>query len=209
MLALNGVGGVIVAQAPRANGACLPGDLSPQCIGVYKVPISDGFMKSMVSTKEALKQFAPDLNFVPPIPAPKSSLDAWEILQAQRRAADDISSVVAAGRLEEAGIKVLNLLPRLTDAGRVLVDAAESAMDTNNRDDSTVIRDLRRQQLLNSFEMTEFAWRDVDLLLGQGLRGDLGVSAAAQLLILSELREANAALDDFLFVIDRLKSQPP
>jgi len=38
----------------------------------------------------------------------------------------------------------------------------------------------------------------VDITIGQGLRGTMGVSAVAQLTILSELREATAALDDFL-----------
>jgi hypothetical protein len=37
-----------------SNAACLPGDLSPNCIGVYKVPIDDN-IRSMVGTKEALK----------------------------------------------------------------------------------------------------------------------------------------------------------
>lgn len=187
---LNGVAG-------RANSACLPGDLSPECIGVYKVPIDDN-IKSMVSTKEALKKFAPDLNFVPPIQSPKSAKDALETLLAQRRAADDIQSVVAAGRLEEAGIKVLNLIPRLTVSGRLLVnnapvDAAASA----------TIQELRQQQLTNLFQTAEVAWKEVDVLIGQGLRGDLGVSAVAQLHILAEMREATAAFDDFLLAVEK------
>jgi hypothetical protein len=191
------IGGGVMGSG-RANAACLPGDLSPDCIGVYKVPINDN-IRNMVSTKESLKKYAPDLNFVPPIQSPKSSEDALEALLAQRKAADDILGVVASGRLEEAGIKVLNLIPRLTVSGRLLVQTAP--VDPT---ESPVIQELRQQQLVNLFEKAEVAWKNVDILIGQGLRGDLGVSAVAQLQILSELREATAAFDDFATAVQKL-----
>lgn len=191
------MGGCVMEATRATNAACLPGDLSPDCIGVYKVPINDN-IKDMISTKEALKTFAPDLNFVPMIQPPKSSKAAFEALVAQRKAADDISGVVSAGRLEEAGIKVLNLIPRLTVSGRLLVENA-----VVDPDESAVIQDLRRQQLANLFETADVAWKNVDILIGQGLRGNLGVSAVAQLQILSEVREATAAFDDFLLAVEK------
>ena len=190
-------GGCLIGAARRSNAACLPGDLSPECIGVYKVPIDD-HIKDMVSTKEALKKYAPDLNFVPPVQTPKSSKAALETLLAQREAADGISSFVAAGRLEEAGIKVLYLIPRLTVSGRLLIESA--IVDPSA---SATVQELRRQQLINLFEIAEVAWKNVDIMIGQGLRGDLGVSAVAQIHILSELREATASFDDFLLAIEK------
>jgi hypothetical protein len=188
-----------------SNAACLPGDLNPDCIGVYKVPLDD-CLRDMVSTKESLKVFAPDLNFVPPMSAPQSSKAALDMIRAQRLAVDDIATVVSAGRLEEAGIKVLNLLPRLTLSGRVLVEAAYG-VDVNNAVSamegagSESIQDLRRQQAKSLLAAAEVAWNDVDIMIGQGLRGSLGVSAVAQLLVLAEIRQATAALDDFMAVV--------
>jgi len=179
-----------------AQAACLPGDLSPSCIGVYKVPIDDN-IKGMVGSKEALAKFAPDLNYVPPISAPKSVKAARETLEAQRTAVDDITNVVASGRLEEAGIKVLNLIPKLTVCGRVLMDDAMN----KNKDDSLAVAELRQQRLETLLQTAEVAWKNVDVTIGQGLRGNLGVSAVAQLTILSEVREATTALDDFLAAV--------
>lgn len=179
--------------ARAARAACLPGDLSPNCIGVYKVPIDDN-IKSMVGTKEALQKFAPDINYVPPVSSPKTKKAALEALEAQRVAAGDIASVVAAGKLEEAGIKVLNLIPKLTVSGRFLLEDAIA----QNKDSGGAIAQLRQQQLETMFQTAEVAWKNVDVTIGQGLQGRMGVSAVAQLTILSEIREASAALDDFL-----------
>jgi hypothetical protein len=188
-----------------SNAACLPGDLSPDCIGVYKVPLDD-CLRDMVSTKESLKVFAPDLNYVPPMSAPQSSKAALEMIRAQRLAVDDIVTVVSAGRLEEAGIKVLNLLPRLTLSGRVLVEAAygadvDNAMSAIESAGTESIQELRLQQAKSLLAAAEVAWNDVDIMIGQGLRGSLGVSAVAQLLVLAEIRQATAALDDFMAAV--------
>jgi hypothetical protein len=200
-----GCGGIAASGALSAsNAACLPGDLNPDCIGVYKVPLDD-CLRDMFSTKESLKVFAPDLNYVPPMSAPQSSKAALEMIRAQRLAVDDIVTVVSAGRLEEAGIKVLNLLPRLTLSGRVLVEAAYGA-DVNAVNAIEVagaesIQDLRRQKAKSLLAAAEVAWNDVDIMIGQGLRGNLGVSAVAQLLVLAEIRQATAALDDFMTAV--------
>lgn len=195
MLGVGSAAGYAVVNG-GAQAACLPGDLSPSCIGVYKVPIDDN-IKDMVGSKEALAKFAPDLNYVPPISAPKSAKAAREALEAQRTAVDDIKNVVAAGRLEGAGIKVLNLIPKLTVCGRVLIDDATN----RNKNDSLVVAELRQQKLETLFQTAEVAWKNVDITIGQGLRGSLGVSAVAQLTVLSEVREATTALDDFLAAV--------
>lgn len=52
--------------------------------------------------------------------------------------------------------------------------------------------------------MAEAAWNDVDVMIGQGLRGDLGASVVAQIQILSEVSEATVAFDDFLLTVQKL-----
>jgi hypothetical protein len=168
----------------------MPGDLDPSCIGVYKIP-----MDSTMPSEEQLKASAPDVQYVPPATGPSTNKDALDTLQAQRKAADDIQTVVLAGRLEEAGIKVLKLIPKVTLAGQRIVDSLST---------DTVVAGLRQQQYLTLFQTADVAWKNVDVTIGQGLRGQLGVSAVAQLLIVSEIKEATAALDDFLYAVQKL-----
>jgi hypothetical protein len=184
-----------VHLSKNSNAACLQGDLAPSCIGVYKVPIDDN-IKEMISTRDALQRYAPGVNFVPPISPPTSVNSAYEMILTQRLAADDIVNVVSAGRLEEAGIKVLNLIPRLTVSGRVLVERDDEQSENKSKQESITL--LKRQYRQTLLETTEVAWKSVDIMIGQGIRGDLGVSAVAQLHILSELREAIASLDEFV-----------
>jgi hypothetical protein len=189
------------AWVPAAMAACLPGDLSKECIGVYKVPMDDR-IAGMVGTKEALEKNAPGLNYVPPVAVPKSLADAMTVLQTQRRATDDIRSVVAAGRLEEAGIQVLNLIPRVTAAGRVVL---QSVMDTQRSqqmsEGARQVLDLQMQSKLDDM-VANFG--QLDITIGQGLRGEMGVVTAAQLNILSDLKDAVISLDDFLDSIPSL-----
>jgi hypothetical protein len=185
-------------QCKAANAACLPGDLSPDCIGVYKVPI-DEEIEPMVGTEEALAKYAPGLKYVPPIQSPSTAKDSIEILLAQRKAADDIRDVVLAGRLEEAGIKVLNLLPKVTSAGKVALEAKLDLTTASRSSDA--IKDLRRKQLQSRFNEVTVAFNNVDITIGQGIRGQMGSPAVAQLTILGELKEAIQAFDDFLAVV--------
>lgn len=182
----------ILNKSLTANAACLPGDLSPSCIGVYKVPIDDNILP-FIGTETALKKNAPDLSYVPPIVAPKSVSDALETLRKQRLLADEIVQIVTAGRLEEAGIKVLELLPKVTMAGRLIVNAR---LDIQGASDA--IQELQQQQLQNSFDQVYVSWNSVDVLIGQGLRGEMGASVVAQLTILAELKDATRALDDLI-----------
>jgi hypothetical protein len=182
----------ILNKSLTANAACLPGDLSPSCIGVYKVPIDDNILP-FIGTETALKKNAPDLSYVPPIVAPKSVSDALETLRKQRLLADEIVQIVTAGRLEEAGIKVLELLPKVTIAGRLIVNAR---LDIQGASDA--IQELQQQQLQNSFDQVYVSWNSVDVLIGQGLRGEMGASVVAQLTILAELKDATRALDDLI-----------
>ena len=158
-----------IASSSSASAICNPGDASPDCIGVYKLPSSTGSI---------------------------TTPDARLVLEAQRRAADDIRQVVAAGRLEEAGIKVLNLLPKVTAAGQTLLQT-----ELVSHGGSDGISEVRRIQVQSQLEEMLASWNRCDVTIGQGLRGDLGVSAVAQLTVLSELREATNAMDEFLSLV--------
>jgi hypothetical protein len=199
-------------SSPRSSyAACLPGDVRPSCIGVYKVPIDDNVLP-YVGSPEALQKFAPDLQYVPPITLPKSLQVAIEILETQRLAADDIGAVVSAGRLEEAGIKVLNLIPKVTTAGRVVLSniqkqqqqqrvSAEATTTTSSSTSTSsddVVKGLQYQKVEEQYNVMVALWSDCDIVIGQGLRGEMGVSAVAQIQILTSVKDSTIALDDFI-----------
>ena len=192
--------GCILAQklffASAANAACLPGDASPDCIGVYKIPIDDNILP-YTGTESALKKFAPDTRYVPPIKPPSSSKEALTNLAQQRIVADDVMKEVWAGHLEEAGVMTLKVLPQVTLAGRVLIAAN---VDTDPND---TIQSLRRQRLENQVEQVYVLWNSVDILIGQGMRGELGTIVVAQLAILDEIKDAIRALDDLISAVSQ------
>lgn len=171
------------AACDVAHAACLPGDDSVECIGVYKVPVD--------SSRDLLKEYAPQLNYdgdEPSAARPQSYQGALGVLSKQRLAANDITEAVTAGRLEEAGVKVLKVLPKLTLAGRVIVSSFNG---------EGVVEGLRRSKIERQLQELEALWGQLDVSIGQGLRGQLGVSAAAQIRILDELKECAIALEDF------------
>lgn len=204
-----GAGGSIFylfGHQQAANAACLQGDLSKECIGVYKVPIDDAILP-YVGTPEKLKQFAPDLNYVPPIKTPDSVSAATQILESQRLAANDIQQVVSEGRLEEAGIKVLNLLPKLTTSGKVIVDSMERDLIGTSPSTTTTIDELKFTRLKDQLNMAMGLWGQCDVEIGQGLRGEMGSVTVAQIQLLSSLRDATAALDDFMASVASLSKE--
>lgn len=139
--------------------------------------------------------------------SPKSFEAAVEVLETQKLAAQDIQDVVSAGRLEEAGIKVLNLQPQVTSAGRIILSSLQAkvvrdpARDDDDNNKMAVVDDLKMSMVENQFNSVIALWGDCDVVIGQGLRGEMGVSAVAQLQILSSLKDATIALDDFLTTV--------
>lgn len=189
---------LLPAFVEPANAACMPGDLSAECIGVYKIPIRDATESPTLNTPEALKRNAPDLNYVKPMEAPTSVIKAKEELLAQRAAADDIKTVVLAGRLEEAGIKVLNLIPKVTMASYAIQEQVQTKYPVS----SSGANQMRVVQFQQSLQECIALWSSIDIEIGQGLRGQMGASAVAQLAILKSITEATAAFDDFLQLVD-------
>lgn len=203
---------VATTTTPEANAACLQGDLRPVCIGIYKVPMDEAILP-YVGTPEDLQKFAPDLTYVPPIEYPKSFEAAMAILQAQRIKADEIKQNVLAGKLEDAGIAVLGLIPQVTASSRrVFADlqakirtkglSKSSSLvrkDPSDEDDSeTTIEELAIELAENQMNCLTGYWGDCDITIGQGIRGELGKVTVAQLTILDSLRDATCALDDYL-----------
>jgi hypothetical protein len=182
----------------NANAACLTGDASPDCIGVYKVPIDDNILP-YTSTESALKKFAPDTRYVPPVKPPSSPREALQNLHEQRRAGEDVLAAVTAGKLEEAGVLVLKLLPQVTLASRVLLEA--SLANRHSNEESETVQSLRRQRLENSADQVYVSWNNVDVAIGQGMRGEMGTIIVAQLVILEEVKDAIRSLDDLLAAV--------
>jgi hypothetical protein len=149
-----------------------------------------------VGTKSALEKFAPDVErYIPPLVAPKSTAEALKTLKEQRLRADTVTEKVTAGRLEEAGILVLDLVPKVTLAARVLEKAQ---LEPGTPTTVNAVEDLRRQRLQDQVEMVYVLWNRVDVAIGQGMRGEMGVSVVAQLTILDEVKDAIRALDDMI-----------
>lgn len=199
----------LVACAP-ANAACLQGDLRPVCIGIYKVPMDEAILP-YVGTPEDLHKFAPDLTYVPPIEYPKSFEAAMAILQAQRSVADEIKQNVLAGRLEEAGVAVLGLIPQVTAGSRRVFADIQAKIRTKGLsgstltvrkdpedDNETTVEELAIELAENQMNCLTGYWGDCDITIGQGIRGELGKVTVAQLTILDSLRDATCALDDYL-----------
>jgi len=184
----------LVSTPSDAGAACLQGDLRPVCIGYYKVPIDENI------TPEELQKFAPDLKYVPPIEYPKSFQSAMSVLKTQRADVSKIQQHVMNGNLEEAGILVLALLPQVTSScQRIMTDL--DAMIRNKGDGTSSEVTARAMAIDRAEDQMSYVtgcWGECDVTIGQGMRGELGGFTVAQLAILSSIRDASGALDDFM-----------
>jgi len=180
----------ILSQHPNAvNAACLTGDTSEQCIGVYKVPIDEEILP-YIETPEQLERYAPDLNWVAQPTYPKSYNDAiQEFNTMETTYLKDIKDNVLKGSLTVAGVQLLQMIPRFTVCGRVILKTLQAREDIN-QDIYSLIED--RYMILYA------SIQNCDVMIGQGLRGQMGVSAVAQITILSELKQIEFDYNFFL-----------
>jgi len=189
------------STSTKASAACLSGDVSPTCIGVYKVPLDDDILH-YVSSPEKLAQFAPDIKFVPPVSLPKDYEQAIKDVQScETDIVENLHAHVLNGKLEEAGIVVLSIVPKLTMAGRVIVDTLEQhSSPAALEDSSNVIFASSSASTTNDLSMTSFrvesnlssllgSLQGLDIYLGQGLRGQMGVLTAAQIQLLPDVQD--------------------
>ena len=213
------ISSILLINTNSANAACLPGDLRAQCIGVYKVPI-DAMSESDMSP-EKLKLYAPDLNWVEPVQYPKTYDDAISQLNELRQQLDDAQDLVAKGDMEASGISLLDIIPKTNAAGitiiqtinKALIDERNKAMKSKKRKDGEYVEnpstnkgtilELKANRVQTALNELLGYLGETDVLLGQGLRGDLGVSAPAQIQILENFAECKREFDNFLATIPK------
>lgn len=172
-----------------SQAACLSGDPSPECIGVYKVPLDDA-IKSYIDTPEHLARFAPDLRWVPLTDYPKSPKLAKVELVAMHERIQNIISMVTKGDFTGAGVEILTITPRIFAAGSVIYDH----LQTNS---STEIIAMRSENATNELL---YSLGSSDIILGQALAGRQGV-IVTQLQVLEDLRNAETSLNELLRAI--------
>lgn len=207
------------------NAACLSGDIHPDCIGVYKLPI-DATELSYFDTPEKLKVYAPDLRWIPPTLYPKGYTDALKQLKDQRLQLGTAQEFVAKGDLIMAGVTLLDVIPKINAAGVIIIQSFERASNnernltmkkngnistrrpsvdgntpTSSSSTKATALEMRSYRIKNTLDELLGYLGETDILIGQGLRGELGVSAPAQLQILSCFVEITKEYDSLLTAI--------
>jgi len=189
-----------------SNAACLAGDTSTECIGYYKMPVVDEDDRSgFFDTAENLSIYAPDVRWVPPVPYPKTyKLARDELVDLQRRVSE-LPAPVLRGELVYTGTELLGIVPRITAAGRVVIRALTiSSLRTTVPASGGKFGLMKKK---NGFSQQEFAdsadeaeeahddlltnLAEVDIVIGQYLRGGVGAVIATQVQILESLKEAD------------------
>ena len=133
------------------------------------------------------------IDFVPASPSFQGTyLDAKEILNAQRKALDNIGDVIANGNMEEAGFKIMQLSAQTNTAGKIILDTFQEKSFGNG---INILRFLSCQKKLT----TLLDYCDVcGLSLQRALKGKVGVTLQAQLRLGSVVEETKNAFDDLL-----------
>ena len=180
----------------RANAACLPGDVSKDCIGVYKLPYVDATESEWLYDKETLGLFAPDIRYIEVQKQPDTVALAKKQLRSERVKIKFIREVVLDGDLEQAGLLILNLIPRVTSAGLKIQNYVEKKTVETVEGNTKAEKELRKFQ--SAFEVLVAEWSSIDIELGFAIRGQRGVTAVAQIEVLRYLKDATVALDDFI-----------
>lgn len=194
-----------VQNPPPSNAACLAGDTSTECIGYYKMPVVDeGDQSGYFDTAEHLSIYAPDVRWVPPVPYPVTyKLARDELVDLQKRVRE-LPVPVLKGELVYTGTELLGIVPRITAAGRVVIRALNiSSLKTVPSSGGKFGIEKKKsgysqQDFAASADEAEEAHDDlltnlaeVDIAIGQYLRGDVGAVIATQVQILESLKEAD------------------
>ena len=177
--------------SPRpSEAACLSGDVSPGCIGFYKLPLDDATAK-YIDTPEHLAKYAPDLKWVPMTEYPKSYKAAKEELVELQAKLDTVAPMVLKGEFTEAGVLLLAITPRVTVAGRLIVRVLQKDTELSMRAMRTEDAHL---ELLGSLG-------SADIVIGQALGGRLGSTTMSQIQILDDLRNAEREFKELMKAI--------
>ena len=207
----------LLHQPSPSHAACLQGDTSPDCIGVYKVPLDDAILP-YVQTPETLATFAPGVRWVPPTEYPKTFGAALAELVPLKDRVVALNDLVLKGNLTLVGMELLAILPRVVASGRVVVTclanaAAAAATPAVERREggSMSSSDVGLRSLRVEDALVELSAKlsSADVMIGQTLRGDMGSLTAGQIQILSELKEATSLFEELLLAIPSDFKAPP
>lgn len=169
---------LLLLHGDAALATCLTGDEAVDCIGVYKDQLPDATADTRDTLEQSYGAFRPDR---PPVvlPNPRSLDEAVGTLRDQLLALDDVERLLSAGKLEDAGVVVLRVLPRLTLAGRRLVAETQDSVPRI------------RQTAVEAIALAS----ELDDCIGKALRGNLGSTTVAQLALLSDVRAVKTSLE--------------
>eukprot|EP00521_Asterionellopsis_glacialis_P013413 CAMPEP_0195308314 /NCGR_PEP_ID=MMETSP0707-20130614/38162_1 /TAXON_ID=33640 /ORGANISM="Asterionellopsis glacialis, Strain CCMP134" /LENGTH=301 /DNA_ID=CAMNT_0040372579 /DNA_START=439 /DNA_END=1347 /DNA_ORIENTATION=- len=202
----------ILGMSKPSWAACLSGDTSEDCIGVYKMPIDDAVL-SYVETPEILKKFAPDVRWVPQVQSPKNYADAYQDLNNMYMKSCDLEKWVLTGNLTKAGVDILEIVPRVTVSGRVIVSQLRqlqpqqgaSLIEVSNS--GSLSGEDQQDWSMKSYRVDVALYEllillgQTDIMLGQGLNGQLGALTAAQIQILQEVKDVKNTFTDLMKAI--------
>lgn len=198
-------GSVLFGQNKPSQAACLSGDTNEDCIGFYKVPIDDAILP-YVGTKEQLLRYAPDVRWVPPMEYPESYADARKQL---------VTDLERCGALEDTllnkadftgvGKLMLEISPRVTVAGRVILDTLYTMEQTQSNNDHP---SMTAYKVETAFDELVALFGQTDIALGQAIRGEFGVVTVAQLAILPSVKELVGQYTDFVKILPADDSIP-
>lgn len=177
----------IVSKPESSDAACLAGDVSPDCIGVYKLPLDDSVSK-YIDTPEHLATNAPDLNWVPIPEYPKNYKCAKEELMQLQSKLKSITPLIQKGDLTSAGVEILAIAPRVTLTGRVIVQTLQNKQEFS----------MKAMRAENAHDELCSALGSCDIVIGQALNGRLGSITMAQIQILEDIRDADQGFRDLI-----------
>lgn len=156
---------------------------------------------------------------VPPIEYPATYSAAILQIKQQKTQLDAAKEYLLKGDLNQCGLILLDVVPKLSSSGKVILKAFNDSLNKernlqmkkqkgkNNINDA-----IKESENATSINMKSYRFEytmnellgylgETDVLLGQGLRGELGVSAPAQIQILQSLGEAEREFDEMLRIL--------
>lgn len=179
--------GAMMTTSRRSEAACLSGDVNPECIGVYKLPLDDA-VNSYIDTPEHLAKYAPDMRWVPLTEYPKSYKAAKDELVEIQSKFPEIIALVQKGDLTNAGTRILAITPRVTVASRVILRKLQKESDM----------EMKAMRVENSYLELLSSLGAADIVIGQALAGRLGSITMSQIQVLDDLRAADEEFKDLL-----------
>jgi len=195
-----------------SQAACLAGDTSTECIGYYKMPVvEEDEAAGYFDTAENLSIYAPDVRWVPPVQFPKTYKLAREELMEMQLRIRELPVPVLKGELVYTGKELLSIVPRITAAGRVIIrtlTVSSLKSPTSLKGRGKKKNGYTVQDFADSADEAEEAHDDlltnlaeIDIVIGQYLKGKAGAIIATQVQILENLKEADASFSSLMKAI--------